>query len=787
MSTARSTGFMHRLVPRVEGLVLIQFLLLVLALISIGDGLANLITGIASNPTLLFALLGTFTGWQLARSGWNAWRSAGITLLTGVVVLLLTVGGLTTPLWGLVAAIFTTRPQLSLGRLVVDPSRIAAAWSGLGGTLGGIVVRLTGWFQLVGGKSVAHDPLVIGLLWGLTLWLLAGWAAWMVRRRSAALPALLPGTALLAWASFFTNSRQSLIPLLLVGAELVALQVIQSYQSSRRHWLSAGLTGIDILPGPVGLALGLSLVLVIVGALTPSISIKQTAESIDTMFAARNDRLARSLGLQPTPRALVGQDLSASSTIYNSHNVGAGPKLSPDVVMTVAVDGYQPIPETATVLGNLTGSPIRYYWRSQTFDHYLGYGWTVTTDRTAGLEADQPLSPGQQTLPGDFLLVTQHVTRNPQGQAVLVTGELLALDQPATVTWRSPDDFVGAITQSNSYIAESRVSLVTVETLRQAGSDYPQQIRQYYLQLPDELPARVRNLAFEITANQADPYDKAAAIEAFLRQYPYTLEVPAPPAGRDLADYFLFDLQQGYCDYYASTMVVLARAVGIPARLVLGYSRGSYDAVNGTFIVRADNAHAWVDVYFPGDGWIEFEPTANQPEITRLHAPNAPLEVEVLPVVPAPPKPSAFLRLRHILEIHSGWLVAAMFVLLLALLIPLEGWLLLWQKPDRALDIIQHRLYRLGHHWKVPRAGALTPYEFSAALAERLETFAKTRQLSVFIAAIQRDLDWQTGLYVRSLYAGRPPTRLESRRAVHAWLGLKRHLWWLQLRFWRKT
>jgi hypothetical protein len=189
MSTTRSNGFMRRLVPRVEGLVLIQFVLLVLAITSIGDGLANLITGIASNPTLLFALLGTFTGWQLARSGWNAWRSAGITLLTGLAVLLLTVGGLTMPLWALVAAIFTTRPQLILGRLVVDPGRITAAWGGLGGTLGGLVVRLTAWFHLVVGKAVDRDPLVIGLLWGLTSGCLpAGLRGWSAAARRHCLP-----------------------------------------------------------------------------------------------------------------------------------------------------------------------------------------------------------------------------------------------------------------------------------------------------------------------------------------------------------------------------------------------------------------------------------------------------------------------------------------------------------------------------------------------------------------------------------------------------------------------
>ena len=113
----------------------------------------------------------------------------------------------------------------------------------------------------MGSRPVAGDPLVLGLLWGLALWLLAGWAAWMVRRRSAALPALLPGLALLAWASYYTNSRQSLPALLLVGAELVALQLVQNYHSSRRRWQAAGLGRIDIEPGQVASALGLCMLL----------------------------------------------------------------------------------------------------------------------------------------------------------------------------------------------------------------------------------------------------------------------------------------------------------------------------------------------------------------------------------------------------------------------------------------------------------------------------------------------------------------------------------------------
>ena len=100
------------------------------------------------------------------------------------------------------------------------------------------------------------------------------------------------------------------------------------------------------------------------------------------------------------------------------------------------------------------------------------------------------------------------------------------------------------------------------------------------------------------------------AIEAYLRTISYTLDVPAPPLDRDVADYFLFDLRRGYCDYFATAMVVLARSVGIPARLVTGYASGGYDVISAQFVVLEKDAHSWVEVYFPSYGWVEFEPTS---------------------------------------------------------------------------------------------------------------------------------------------------------------------------------
>ena len=132
------------------------------------------------------------------------------------------------------------------------------------------------------------------------------------------------------------------------------------------------------------------------------------------------------------------------------------------------------------------------------------------------------------------------------------------------------------------------------------------------------MPQRVRTLASEITDPFTNPYDKATAIEAYLRRIPYDLSINAPPAGRDAVDWFLFDKQRGYCDYYASAMTVLCRAVGIPARLAQGYARGEYESSVRGYRVRESDAHSWPEVYFPYCGWIEFEPTMAQPLISRV-------------------------------------------------------------------------------------------------------------------------------------------------------------------------
>ncbi|WP_374712058.1 transglutaminase TgpA family protein [Symbiobacterium terraclitae] len=180
------------------------------------------------------------------------------------------------------------------------------------------------------------------------------------------------------------------------------------------------------------------------------------------------------------------------------------------------------------------------------------------------------------------------------------------------------------------YTVVARLPLYNREQIRSAmGEAGPDLAR--YLQLPD-LPARIGELAQAITGRADHPYEQAEAIEQYLRSLAYTLTPPRTPADRDFVDYFLFDLGQGYCTYFASAMVVMLRELGIPARFVEGFAvpastSFTVDARGGyVYEVRNSLAHAWVEAYFPGYGWVTFDPTprADLPLIPR----NAPLAVQ---------------------------------------------------------------------------------------------------------------------------------------------------------------
>jgi transglutaminase-like putative cysteine protease len=147
--------------------------------------------------------------------------------------------------------------------------------------------------------------------------------------------------------------------------------------------------------------------------------------------------------------------------------------------------------------------------------------------------------------------------------------------------------------------------------------DLPENLKAVYLQLPGNLDPRIRRLAEEITSGVQSPLEKARRVETHLgRNFEYTLQLTWNP-GADPLGAFLFEAKSGHCEYFASSMAILLRAAGVPTRIVNGFLMGEYNPVGNAYIVRQSDAHAWVEVYLPGSGWTEFDPTpagANQLE-----------------------------------------------------------------------------------------------------------------------------------------------------------------------------
>jgi transglutaminase-like putative cysteine protease len=157
------------------------------------------------------------------------------------------------------------------------------------------------------------------------------------------------------------------------------------------------------------------------------------------------------------------------------------------------------------------------------------------------------------------------------------------------------------------YEADSDISTPSPEQLR-AAADYPPQFASAYLQVPP-LDSRIPRLAAQITGSASNNYDKAVAVERYLKtHYGYTLQLPRSPVGDPLAN-FLFERKQGHCEYFASSMAVMLRTLRIPTRVVNGFRSDEFNDLTGNYVVRAKNAHSWVEAHFPGYGWVTFDPT----------------------------------------------------------------------------------------------------------------------------------------------------------------------------------
>lgn len=224
--------------------------------------------------------------------------------------------------------------------------------------------------------------------------------------------------------------------------------------------------------------------------------------------------------------------------------------------------------------------------------------------------AREAIAEERRSLEQRFLSTSWDV--GPEGMATTlhVSGQIPVYDDVEAV-FAEQELGAGAV-----YQVTGAVSRATPGQLREAGAAYPGYVRDRYLQLPTTVTDETRTLAAELAAGTDNPFDTAVAIQDYLRgAIEYDEGIAAPPSGRDVVDYVLFESERGYCEYYASAMVVMLRMLDIPARMAVGYAPAREVDPQGGFVYRERNAHAWVEAFFPDYGWIPFEPTRSQPPL----------------------------------------------------------------------------------------------------------------------------------------------------------------------------
>ncbi|MFQ5343736.1 MAG: transglutaminase domain-containing protein, partial [Anaerolineae bacterium] len=466
--------------------------------------------------------------------------------------------------------------------------------------------QIARWVQtaLAGGVSRDND---IFLLW-------TGWLSWAVAFHAVAVFARKrhPGLALaplgltVTVAAAADRSGDSWLYVFL-GLGTI-LWTYGTYRRWEHHWLQnrtdySPEIGLDVVLSSTLLAS-----LIITTAFIAAVGLPWAGTVLRRPLAGPTRRVSTTLdrlfaGVRRPAIAAQGWRRADFADLPLSRVLAGPPELRDDPVLRVTVTAPEEV------------SASSMYWRGLTYDEYTGRGWANSSSETVR-RPPQPIliaHLGPELTQQVRMLVDADPVRYAAAQPVRV-------DVGATWVTRDGSDLVGWYADAREYTAVSRPTMASVDELRAASSDYPDWVVERYLQLPIDLPQRVRERAQEIVVGAITAYDKAAAIEAAMRAINYSLEVGAPPADRDVVDYFLFDMDAGYCDYFATTMAVLARAVGVPARVATGYWTGTYDPELGFYVVRGLDAHAWVEVFFSDIGWVPFEPTPARSVIERSPA-----------------------------------------------------------------------------------------------------------------------------------------------------------------------
>ena len=462
--------------------------------------------------------------------------------------------------------------------------------------LGHLAVLVNNWITQVLAGEAASDPTVFVIFLATSVWTATFVGSFALARSGRVWDAVIfnGGCLVINVSVALTNLYPDLIVFTLaVLVLLVRIHIVNLQERWARHNIvPSGEMDWRLLRG----GLTWTMVLVMMALLTPRVGaaeVLNTAWStFETPYHSVEAEWQRFFAGVSGPSRLRGVSFS------DSIRLGQAPNLGDRVIMTVQ-------------------SGAGHFWRAVTYDFYTGAGWRTTetdkADKVTLATADR------ERFDARFDIVVPH------SNILFAANEPQKADVPYqfyTGQDRSYSTSLHALNRSQAageYTVTSLVSVADKQTLRRAPATYPDYIKQKYLQLPSTMPQRVKDLAHKLLDNIPNAYDRAEVLETYLRSppYQYSPQVKATPPGRDPVDYFLFDLKQDFCEYFASAMVVMLREVGVPARLVEGFSTGSFDAATLEYVVREQDAHAWVEVYVPQYGWIEFEPTPSQPPFSR--------------------------------------------------------------------------------------------------------------------------------------------------------------------------
>jgi protein-glutamine gamma-glutamyltransferase len=397
-------------------------------------------------------------------------------------------------------------------------------------------------------------------------------------------------------------------------------------------------------------------------------------------------------------------------------------------------------------------------WKGVLFDEYDGTRWhSPPADEARTIDDDPPYYyPTEFRSLGPRATVTQTFYIEAEQPSVL-----FAAGQPDSVWYEGElriDELGGlrlpaTLTEGGVYSVVSSRGAATPDELRSLPQQpVPEQFRRY-LQIPDSVPVRVRELAARITRGATNDYDRVKAIEAWLAEnYRYDIESPVPDEGQDAVDHFLFETDVGFCEQFASATAIMLRSLGVPARLVVGYTPGTRNPFTGYYEVRNSDAHAWVEVWFPRYGWYEFDPTFDIP--------------------PAQPDVTASMPLMQVFSFFAtqldglgsaGAVVKVLVVLAIALAVVVSGWIAYKRlRPEREVVRAEARL----------AGGAVTRAfrRFEEALAARGAGRAPPETAAEVMRRTARSQDAKVRKALRAFeqerYGGDPPSQEDARTAI---------------------